>query len=81
MMSDSIQIRLTKIFHDVFEDDTLVLRPDMTAQDVPDWDSLSHVRLVLTIQREFGVTFSAAQTAGLKDVGELVSVLQSKVKA
>ena len=79
MMSDSIQIRLTRIFHDVFEDDTLVLRPDMTAQDVPDWDSLSHVRLVLTIQREFGVTFSAAQTAGLKDVGELVSVLQSKV--
>ena len=81
MMSDSIQIRLTRIFHDVFEDDTLVLRPDMTAQDVPDWDSLSHVRLVLTIQREFGVTFSAAQTAGLKDVGELVSFLQSKVKA
>ena len=81
MTSDAIYRQLTEIFHDVFEDDTLILRPEMTAEDVPDWDSLSHVRLVLTIQRKFGVTFSAAQTAGLKNVGELVSLLQSRVKA
>ena len=81
MTPEAIYTKLTDIFHDVFEDDTLVLRPNMTAQDVPDWDSLSHVRLVLTIQRKFGVTFSAAQTSGLKNVGDLVSLLQSRVKA
>ena len=81
MTADDIYVKLTDIFRDVFEDDALVLRPDMTAEDVPDWDSLSHVRLVLTIQRKFGVTFSAAQTSNLKNVGDLVSLLQSRVKA
>ena len=81
MTADDIYVKLTDIFRDVFEDDALVLRPDMTAADVPDWDSLSHVRLVLTIQRKFGVTFSAAQTSSLKNVGDLVSLLQSRVKA
>jgi acyl carrier protein len=81
MTPKPIYEKLTEIFHEVFEDDTLILRPDMTAEDVPEWDNLSHVRLVLTIQRKFGVTFSAAQTAGLKNVGELVSLLQTRVRA
>jgi acyl carrier protein len=75
---EDIYRRLTAIFHDVFEDDSIVLTPDLTAADVPDWDSLSHIRLVLAVQKEFGAKFSAAQTAGLKNVGDLAELIRAK---
>ena len=81
MQDKQIYSKLSSIFHDVFDDDELVLRPDMTADEVPEWDSLSHIRLVLTIQQKFGVKFSAAQTTNLKNVGELVALIQSRLSA
>lgn len=69
---------LSSIFHDVFEDDTIVVTPDLTAADVPEWDSLSHIRLILAVQKRFSITFSAAQTATLQNVGELVSMIEAK---
>jgi acyl carrier protein len=81
MQSDAVYAKLTEIFHDVFDDDDIVLRPELTADDVPEWDSLSHVRLVLTVQRQFGIKFSAAQTVNLKNVGELVALIQSRAAA
>lgn len=73
--------RLTPIFRDVFEDDTLTLSPAMTADDVPGWDSLNHIRLVLQIQKEFGIKLSAAQTVNLNNVGELVALIGAKTEA
>ncbi len=70
--------RLTVIFHDVFDDDSIVLTPELTAAEVPEWDSLSHIRLVLAVQKAFQVKFSAAQTAELKNVGELADLIRSK---
>ena len=75
---EEIYQRLTPIFRDVFEDDTITLSPDLTAADVPGWDSLSHIRLVLEIQKAFQVKFSAAQTANLKNVGELAELIATK---
>jgi acyl carrier protein len=76
---DEIYKKMTEIFRDVFDDDTLVVTPDMTADDVAEWDSLNHIRLILTVQKAFEVKFSAAQTAGLKNVGELVELVQTKM--
>ncbi len=73
--------RLTSIFQDVFEDDSIVVTPELTAKDVPEWDSLSHIRLILEVQKAFKVKFSAAQTASLKNVGELAQLIRSKVAA
>ena len=73
--------RLTAIFHDVFDDDSIALTPALTAPDVPEWDSLSHIRLVLAVQKAFKIKFSAAQTAGLKNVGELAELIRAKTEA
>jgi acyl carrier protein len=75
---DPIYAKLTDVFHDVLEDDSLVLRPELTAEDVAEWDSLSHVRLILAVQKTFGIKFSAAQTANLKNVGELAELIRAK---
>jgi acyl carrier protein len=71
-----IYVRLTKVFQDVFADDDLEVQPKMTAGDVPEWDSMSHVRLMLTVERAFNAKFAAAEIAGLQNVGDLVSVIK-----
>ena len=78
MDSQSIYVRLTDIFKEVFDDDSLVVNPTMTAEDVDEWDSLNHIRLVLTIEKSFGLRFSAAEVGNLKNVGEFVDLIQSK---
>jgi acyl carrier protein len=78
MENQTIYARLTDIFHDVFDDDNLVVTPDMTAADVEEWDSLNHIRLVLSIEKSFGLKFSAAEVGHLKNVGEFVELSYSK---
>jgi acyl carrier protein len=78
---DDIYKKMTDIFHDIFDDDTIIVTPELTAADVPEWDSLSHIRLVLAVQKVFGVKFSAAQTANLKNVGEFVELIRARAVA
>jgi acyl carrier protein len=80
-MMDDVYQRLTSIFHDVSEDSSIIVAPDLTASDVPGWDSLSHIRLVLEIQKAFRIRFSAAQTANLKNVGEPADLISAKTAA
>lgn len=72
--------RITPIFHEVFDLDTLNVQPEMSARDVPGWDSLNNIRLIMSIQRRFGVRFSAAEIGKLKNVGELVALIQAKAQ-
>ena len=77
MLSD-IQPRLTKVFRKVFGDDSLEVTPAMTAADVDGWDSLTHVRLLLTVEREFRIRISAAEAGKLQSVGDLMHLIESK---
>jgi len=69
---------LTTVFRSVFEDNTIVLRPEMTANDVEGWDSLSHVVLILAIENRFKVKFSQKELLTLRNVGDLIQVIQNK---
>ena len=80
-MTEQTQSALTQIFQDVFDDDTIVLRPDLAAPDVDGWDSLAHVRLLLTVERKFGIKFNAVEAGKLKNVGELADLIESKLAA
>lgn len=71
--------KLTTVFRDVLDEDDLALSPGLTADDVDGWDSLSHVRLMLAVSKAFGVKFSAAEVGRLKNVGDLVEMIQSKI--
>jgi acyl carrier protein len=79
MAHAEIQERLTAIFRVVFDDDRLVLTPGLSADDVDGWDSLSHLRLMLSIEKGFKVKFTAAEVGKLKNVGDLQSLLASKL--
>lgn len=67
--------KLTEIFRDVFDDDTLTISDATTAADVEDWDSLTHITLLATVEDEFDVKFSMKAVQGLKNVGELADLV------
>jgi acyl carrier protein len=76
---DEAQIysRLAVIFEDVFDDDTVKLTPELSAKDVDGWDSLTHIRLLLTIERAFKIKFSTSEIGKLENVGDLVSLIKA----
>jgi len=75
----SIYQELTGVLNKVFDDDSIVVRPELTAQDVEEWDSLSHIRLMLAVENTSKVRFSASEIGKLKTVGDLAGLIQSKV--
>jgi acyl carrier protein len=77
----SIYATLTEILRDTFDNDDLVATPTMTAAQVDGWDSMGNVRLFLSIEQEFGVRFNASEIGGIKNLGELVALLQQKIGA
>lgn len=79
LTSDSVYEKLTTILRDVFNEDAIVAVPGLTADQVAGWDSLAHLRVILTVERTFGVKFSASQISSLKNVGELAALIDAKV--
>ena len=64
---------------DVFDDDDLEISLATTAEEVEDWDSLSHIRLIVAVERKFGFKFKNSEIEALKNVGELVNLVETKV--
>ena len=78
MEEAGIYARLAEIFEDVFEDDSIQLTPQLAAKDVDGWDSLTHVRLILTIERAFKIKFSTTEIGKLENVGDLAALMQAR---
>ena len=75
--TDTIQ-RVSDIMMDVFDIDELSITEATTARDVKQWDSLSHIRLMVAIERAFKIRFTNAEIESLKDVGDLISSIDAK---
>jgi acyl carrier protein len=64
---------------DVFDDDSVTATENMTADDVEGWDSLSHIRLMVSIERHFKIKFTNAEVAKLLNVGDLKKAIEAKL--
>jgi acyl carrier protein len=73
--------KLNEIFCEVFDDDDIRISPEMTANDVDGWDSLSHVNLIVAIESKFNIRFSQKELLTFKNVGDLLNCTQSKIGA
>jgi acyl carrier protein len=73
-----IYARLQEIFEDVFDEDAVVVTPDLTAKDVDGWDSLTHIRLMLTVEKAFRIKFSTSEIGKLENVGDLVNLIEAR---
>ncbi len=79
MQQQEIYSKLTEIFRDIFDDETLVLRPEMTAADVEEWDSFNHINLIVATEARFGIKFQTAEVESLKNVGHFVELIEKKL--
>ena len=78
MNTDQILAELTDIFRTVLDDETLVLRPETTAADVPGWDSMNHITIVVEAEQHFGIKVRTAEIEALRNVGDFVSLIAAK---
>jgi acyl carrier protein len=78
MKGDSIYLALTDVFREIFDDDSLVLRPELAAADVKGWDSFKQVEILLAVQERFGLRFSSREIDGLNCVGDLADLIGRK---
>jgi acyl carrier protein len=79
LTTEQIYTQLTEIFRDLFDDESIVLTPEMTAAAIPEWDSFNHINLIVAIESRFKIKFKTAEVESLHNVGHLVQVIQSKL--
>lgn len=75
---DKVLLGVQDICREVFENPSLVLTKDTTAEDVPNWDSFNHLNIVVAVEQRFGIRFRTSEVEGLRNVGELVEMVLSK---
>jgi acyl carrier protein len=78
MTEQEILQELSAVFRDVFDDETIALRPETTAEDIDGWDSQAHVTLVVATEVRFGIRFRTAELESLRNVGDFVRLIVSK---
>ena len=76
---DEIYERLNSVFRDVFDDDSITVNEDTTADDIEDWDSLNHITLIDAVESEFGVRFTMGEVSGMKNVGEMAKIISKRM--
>ena len=81
MQVEDIYAHLTPIFHDLFDDENLILTHGLSAGDVPEWDSFNHINLIVAVEATFKIKFQTAELESLQTVGHLVDLISKKLTA
>jgi len=70
---------ITPVFREVFDDDSISLTRGTTADDVEEWDSLTHMNLVIALELKFKIKFALGELQTLKNVGEMLDLINRKL--
>jgi len=70
---------VTKIIRETFDDQTLNYSPSLSASDIYAWDSITHINLIVAIEKNFNIKFTDNEIFEFKNVGELVNSIQLKL--
>lgn len=79
MSREEILRRVNEIFWDVFDDESIEVTEETTAEDIEDWDSLTHITLISEVEDEFGFTFAMKDVLGMKNVGEMLDIIEEQM--
>ncbi len=79
MTRDEVLKQAQDVFRDVFDDDSIEIADDTTADDIEDWDSLEHINLITAIEQHFSIKFAMSEATRFKNVGDMIDTIHSKV--
>lgn len=77
---NEIYARLEEVFRSVLQDDSLTLTPETSGKDFESWDSLTHVTLMIHVERAFGVQFTSSEISGWQNAGELAQLIDDRLR-
>jgi acyl carrier protein len=78
MEKEEITVKLKPVFEKVFDENDIPITREMTAQDLEGWDSLRHVQLISAVESAFDIKFKLREILGMKNVGDLIDLIQAK---
>ncbi|HSH66092.1 MAG TPA: acyl carrier protein [Bacteroidia bacterium] len=78
MIQTDNQTKLNQVFKRVFDDENLKIENWMTAKDVDGWDSMSHLQLIVSVEKEFNIKITGAEVMRLKNIGDLLELVNQK---
>lgn len=81
MHRSDILTQLNKIFIDTLDNELLVITESLTAHEVEEWDSLSHIQLVVAIEKHFKIRFASKEIQSWNNVGEMMDSISKKISA
>ncbi len=81
MTEQEILARLTRIIRNVLDNDDIILSGQVSANDIDHWDSVAHVRIMISIEEEWGIRFEIDELSSLPDVGTLIAIIEQKLSA
>ena len=81
MTREEVLFTVTAVFRDVLDSDGLVLGEKTTADEVKDWDSLTHIQLVVAVEKRFRIRFGSREIRGWNDVGGMIDSIVAKVNS
>jgi acyl carrier protein len=79
MTRDDIAAKVAELMEDIFDLDELTYDDALSAADIEEWDSLSNIRFVVGLEKEFGIRFSNSEIAALENVGQMVDLIAAKL--
>ena len=78
---DSLLAEVQEVFRAVFDRPDLVITRESNASNVEDWDSLTHINLVMAIEKKYKIKFALGELKELENVGDLLDLIQKKLSA
>jgi len=78
MKETEIIEKVQEIFRDVLDNEEIELSRETSAEDIEEWDSLSHIQLIVAIEKAFGIKFTSKEITSWANVGEMVDCLMAK---
>ncbi len=79
MKRENILHNLQNIFRDVFNNNNLIITEETKNNDLTDWDSLQHIVLMMSIEKQFNLKFSSEEATKLLDVKSIINVIETKI--
>ncbi|MEG0912391.1 MAG: acyl carrier protein [Oscillospiraceae bacterium] len=79
MNRQQVMEKANTVFCNIFDDEDIVISDDTTSADIEDWDSLEQINILVALEKLFSIKFAVSEVEGLKNVGEMIDLIMSKL--